>query len=363
MQLEVPNLMENELAKQMEDDLRRVLAGTDIRADGTAITADSLDANIKNLFGSNFYEVPKSNGAFEPTVTGANSTASVKPTASGSGNGGAPAPSKNNPDIDLPAGLQRLTGAKTVGEFLGQGVKTVIGGALTAVNPLAGLAFKGAVSVAEGANLGDTVADLATSLNPFSSMAVKALGAVGAYERAEGLLTSAADAYQTVNNLDHVPTTLAGRNLINAQVEAAKQATGHYDSNRSSQQRASQAALNRDNAPAYAQPNYGNKLTQAANPAKVSPSKSGGSDSTKSYQQAGGIGKTNSSAGHAPAGGVGPSPSKGSSSNGNGKNSSGSSGSGSSKGGSSSSSGGGKSSSGGSKTGNGKTGSGSYGGR
>lgn len=356
MQLEVPNLMENELAKQMEDDLRRLLAGTDIRADGTAITADSLDANIKNLFSSNFYEVPKSNGAFEPTVSGANSTASVKPIASGNGNGGAPAPSKNNPDIDLPGGLQKLTGAKTVGEFLGQGVQAVAGGALTAVNPLAGLAFKGAVSVAEGANLGDTVANIATSLNPFSSMAVKALGAVGAYERAEGLLTSAADAYQTVNNLDHVPTTLAGRNVINAQVEAAKQATGHYDSTRSSQQRASQAALNRDNAPAYAQPNYGNKLAQAANPAKVSPSKS--SDSTKSYQQAGGIGKTNSSAGHAPAGGVGPSPSKGGSSNGNGKTSSGSSGSGSSKGGSSSSSGGGKSSSG-----NGKSGSGSYGGK
>ena len=73
MQLEVPNLMENELAKQMEDDLRRLLAGTDIRADGTAITADSLDANIKNLFGSSFYETPKSNGAFEPTVSGANS--------------------------------------------------------------------------------------------------------------------------------------------------------------------------------------------------------------------------------------------------------------------------------------------------
>ena len=356
MQLEVPNLMENELAKQMEDDLRRLLAGTDIRADGTAITADSLDANIKNLFSSNFYEVPKSNGAFEPTVSGANSTASVKHTASGNGNGGAPAASKNNPDIDLPAGLSKLTGAKTVGEFLGQGVQAVAGGALTAVNPLAGLAFKGVVSAAEGANLGDTVANVATSLNPFSSMAVKALGAIGAYDRAEGLLTSAADAYQTVNNLDHVPTTLAGRNVINAQVEAAKKATGHYDSSRNEQQRASQAALNRDNAPAYAQPNYGNKLTQAANPAKVSPSKSSGS--TKSYQQAGGIGKTNSSAGHAPAGGVGPSPSKGSSSNGNGKNSSGSSGSGSSKGGSSSSSGGGKSSSG-----NGKSGSGSYGGK
>ena len=354
MQLEVPNLMENELAKQMEDDLRRLLAGTDIRADGTAITADSLDANIKNLFGSNFYEAPKSNGAFEPTVSGANSTASVKPTASGNGNGGAPAPSKHNPDIDLPAGLRKLTGANTVGEFLGQGVQAVAGGALMAINPLAGLAFKGGVSVAEGANLGDTIANVATSLNPFSSMAVKALGAIGAYDRAEGLLTSAADAYQTVNNLDHVPTTLAGRNVINAQVEAAKQATGHYDSTRSSQQRASQAALNRDNAPAYAQPNYGNKLTQAANPAKVSPSKSG-SDSTKSYQQAGGIGKTNSSAGHAPAGGVGPSPSKGSSSNGNGKNSGGSSGSGSSKGSSSSSSGGSK--------GNGKTGSGGYGGK
>ena len=356
MQLEVPNLMENELAKQMEDDLRRLLAGTDIRANGTAITADSLDANIKNLFGSNFYEAHRSNGSFEPTVTGANNSASVKSAASGNGNGGAPAPSKHNPDIDLPAGLRKLTGANTVGEFLGQGVQAVAGGALMAINPLAGLAFKGAVSVAEGANLGDTVANVATSLNPFSSMAVKALGAVGAYERAEGLLTSAADAYQTVNNLDHVPTTLAGRNVINAQVEAAKQATGHYDSTRSSQQRASQAALNRDNAPAYAQPNYGNKLTQAANPAKVSPSKSSGS--TKSYQQAGGIGKTNSSAGHAPAGGVGPSPSKGSSSNGNGKNSSGSSGSGSSKGGSSSSSGGGKSSSG-----NGKSGSGSYGGK
>lgn len=356
MQLEVPNLMENELAKQMEDDLRRLLAGTDIRADGTAITADSLDANIKNLFGSNFYEVPKSNGAFEPTIARANSTASVKPTAGGKGNGRAPAPSKNNPDIDLPAGLQKLTGAKTVGEFLGQGVQAVAGGALMAVNPVAGLAFKGAVSVAKGANLGDTVADIATSLNPFSSMAVNTLGAIGAYDRAEGLLTSAADAYQTVNNLDHVPTTLAGRNVLNAQVEAAKKATGHYDSSLSEQQRASQAALNLDNAPAYAQPNYGNKLTQAANPAKVSPFKS--SDSTKSYQQAGGIGKTNSSAGHAPAGGVGPSPSKGSSSNGNGKNSSGSSGSGSGKGGSSSSSGGGKSSSG-----NGKSGSGSYGGK
>lgn len=355
MQLEVPNLMENELAKQMEDDLRRLLAGTDIRANGTAITADSLDANIKNLFGSNFYE-PKSNGAFEPTVTGANSTASVKHTASGNGNGGAPAASKNNPDIDLPTGLQKLTGAKTVGEFLGQGVQAVAGGAMMAINPLAGLAFKGVVSAAKGANLGDTVADIATSLNPFSSMAVKALGAIGAYDRAEGLLTSASDAYQTVNNLDHVPTTLAGRNVINAQVEAAKKATGHYDSSRGEQQRASQAALNRDNAPAYAQPNYGNKLTQAANPAKVSPSKS--SDSSKSYQQAGGIGKTNSSAGHAPAGGVGPSPSKGSSSNGNGKNSGGSSGSGSGKGGSSSSSGGSKSSSG-----NGKTGNGSYGGK
>ena len=361
MQLEVPNLMENELAKQMEDDLRRLLAGTDIRANGTAITADSLDANIKNLFGSSFYEAPKSNGAFEPTVSGANSTASVKPTASGNGNGGAPAPSKNNPDIDLPAGLRKLTGANTVGEFLGQGVQAVAGGALMAINPLAGLAFKGGVSVAEGANLGDTIANVATSLNPFSSMAVKALGAIGAYDRAEGLLTSAADAYQTVNNLDHVPTTLAGRNVINAQVEAAKQATGHYDSTRSSQQRASQAALNRDNAPAYAQPNYGNKLTQAANPAKVSPSKS--SDSTKSYQQAGGIGKTNSSAGHAPAGGVGPSPSKGSSSsssssnkgNSGGSNKGSSSGSGSGKGGSSSSSGGSK--------GNGKTGSGGYGGK
>ena len=362
MQLEVPNLMENELAKQMEDDLRRLLAGTDIRANGTAITADSLDANIKNLFGSSFYETPKSNGAFEPTVSGANSTASVKHTASGNGNGGAPAASKNNSDIDLPNGLQKLTGAKTVGEFLGQGVQAVAGGAMMAINPLAGLAFKGAVSVAESATLGDTVANVATSLNPFSSMAVKALGAVGAYDRAEGLLTSAADAYQTVNNLDHVPTTLAGRNVINAQVEAAKKATGHYDSSRKEQQRASQAALNRDNAPAYAQPNYGNKLTQAANPAKVSPSKS--SDSSKSYQQAGGIGKTNSSAGHAPAGGVGPSPSKGSSSNGNGKNSSGSSGSGSSKGGSSSSSGGSKgSSSGNGKTGNGKTGNGSYGGK
>lgn len=356
MQLEVPNLMENELAKQMEDDLRRLLAGTDIRANGSAITADSLDANIKNLFGSNFYE-PKSNGAFEPTVTGANSTASVKHTASGNGNGGAPAASKNNPDIDLPTGLQKLTGAKTVGEFLGQGVQAVAGGAMMAINPLAGLAFKGVVSAAKGANLGDTVADIATSLNPFSSMAVKALGAIGAYDRAEGLLTSASDAYQTVNNLDHVPTTLAGRNVINAQVEAAKKATGHYDSSRGEQQRASQSALNRDNAPAYAQPNYGNKLTQAANPAKVSPSKS--SDSSKSYQQAGGIGKTNSSAGHAPAGGVGPSPSKGSSSNGNGKNSSGSSGSGSSKGSSSSSSGGSK----GSSSGNGKTGNGSYGGK
>lgn len=356
MQLEVPNLMENELAKQMEDDLRRLLAGTDIRANGTAITADSLDANIKNLFGSNFYE-PRSNGAFEPTVTGANSTASVKHTASGNGNGGAPAASKNNPDIDLPNGLQKLTGAKTVGEFLGQGVQAVAGGAMMAINPLAGLAFKGVVSAAKGANLGDTVADIATSLNPFSSMAVKALGAIGAYDRAEGLLTSASDAYQTVNNLDHVPTTLAGRNVINAQVEAAKKATGHYDSSRSEQQRASQAALNRDNAPAYAQPNYGNKLTQAANPAKVSPSKP--SDSSKGYQQAGGIGKTNSSAGHAPAGGVGPSPSKGSSSNGNGKNSSGSSGTGSSKGSNSSSSGGSK----GSSSGNGKTGNGSYGGK
>lgn len=357
MKLEVPNLMENELQKQMEDDLRRVLAGTDIRADGSAITADSLDANIKNLFGGNFYE-HKSNGAFEPTVTGANSTASVKPpSGGGNGSGGAPATATKGQDIDLPTGLQKLTGAKTVGEFLGQGVQAVAGGALMAINPLAGLAFKGVVSAAKGANPGDTVADIATSLNPFSSMAVKALGAVGAYERAEGLLTSAADAYQTVNNLDHVPTTLAGRNVINAQVEAAKQATGHYDSNRNSQQRASQAALNRDNAPAYAQPNYGNKLTQAANPAKVSPSKP--SDSSKGYQQAGGIGKTNSSAGHAPAGGVGPSPSKGSSSNGSGKNSSGSSGSGSSKGSSSSSSGGSK----GSSSGNGKTGNGSYGGK
>lgn len=351
MQLEVPNLMENELAKQMEDDLRRLLAGTDIRANGTAITADSLDANIKNLFSSNFYEVPKSNGAFEPTVTGANNSASVKSAASGNGNGngGAPAPSKSNPDIDLPAGLRKLTGANTVGEFLGQGVQAVAGGALMAINPLAGLAFKGAVSVAEGANLGDTVANIATSLNPFSSMAVKALGAVGAYDRAEGLLTSASDAYQTINNSSHVPTTLAGRNVINAQVEAAKKATGHYDSSSSLQQRASQAALNKDNAPAYAKPGYGASLSNAKNPAKT-----GGSDSSKSYQSAGGITSTKSSAGHAPAGGVGPSPSKSSPSKGGSNGSSKSSNT--SKSSNSKSSGSKSSSSSGSKSSGGKSG-------
>lgn len=349
MQLEVPNLMENELAKQMEDDLRRLLAGTDIRAEGTAITADSLDANIKNLFGSSFYEAPKSNGAFEPTVSGANSTASVKPTASGNGNGGAPAPSKNNPDIDLPAGLRKLTGANTVGEFLGQGVQAVAGGALMAINPLAGLAFKGAVSAAEGATVGDTIANIATSLNPFSSMAVKALGAVGAYDRAEGLLTSASDAYQTINNSSHVPTTLAGRNVINAQVEAAKKATGHYDSSSSLQQRASQAALNKDNAPAYAKPGYGASLSNAKNPAKT-----GGSDSSKSYQSAGGITSTKSSAGHAPAGGVGPSPSKSSPSKGGSNGSSKSSNT--SKSSNSKSSGSKSSSSSGSKSSGGKSG-------
>lgn len=357
MELQVPKLMEDNLSKQLEDDMRRLLAGTDIRADGSAITADSLDANIKNLFAGGFYEAPKQTGNFEPTVSGVNQSASVK-QSSGNGNGGPPAKTKNNPDISLPSGLQKLTGAKTVGEFLGQGVQTVIGGALTAVNPIAGLAFKGVLNVAKGATVGDTVADIATSLNPFSSIGVKALGAIGAFDKAEGLMTSASDAYQTLNTLDHVPTTKAGRNVINQQVEAAKQATGHYDSSRNVQQRASTAALNRDQAPAYARPGYGTSLANASNPAKAPASTPSNSSSKgSSYQQAGQIGSTKPDQGHAPAGGVGPSPSKGGSNNG-GKNSSGSSG-----GGSSGSKGSSSSSSSGGSRGNGKTGSGSYGGR
>ena len=359
MQLEVPNLMETSLQSQMEEDLRRLLAGTDIRADGTFISPDSLDMNIKNLFAMGPVE-PKKSENFEPTKSGVNS--SQQQEIRGGGGNEQKAPVKNNPDVALPKGLQKLTGAKTVGQFLGNGVTTVVGGALTAVNPIAGLAFKGLVSTLHGVNPLDAAANVAVSLNPFSAIGVKALGAIGAYDKAEGLATSAADAYQTINNINHVPTTLAGRNVINAQVEAAKAATGHYDSSRNEQQRASTAALNKDNAPAYARPGYGDSLANAKNPAK-STAKPSDSSKNGSYKSAGGITKTDSSKGHAPAGGVGPSPSKGSSSsssssnkgNSGGSNKGSSSGSGSSKGSSSSSSGGSK--------GNGKTGSGGYGGK
>lgn len=360
MQLEVPNLMETSLQSQMEEDLRRLLAGTDIRADGTFISPDSLDLNIKNLFAMGPVE-PKKSDNFEPTKSGVNSSQSQNTL--GGGGSEQKAPVKNNPDVALPKGLQKLTGAKTVGQFLGNSVTTVVGGALAAVNPIAGLAFKGLVSTLQGASPLDAVTDVAVSLNPFSSIGVKALGAIGAYDKAEGLATSAADAYHTINNINHVPTTLAGRNVINAQVEAAKAATGHYDSSRNEQQRASTAALNKDNAPAYARPGYGASLSNATNPAKTTTSKPSDSSKNGSYQSAGGISKTDSSKGHAPAGGVGPSPSKGSSSsssstnkgNSGGSNKGSSSGSGSSKGSSSSSSGGSK--------GNGKTGSGGYGGK
>lgn len=359
MQLESANIIDNQLQKSLEEDMRRLLAGTDMKADGSPITAESLDESIKNLFAGG-YRPPVQSTNFEPTITGANNSAGLKTSSSGQGNGAAPK-HEAGPDISLPAGLQKLTGAKTVGEFLGNSLQTVAGAALTAVNPIAGLAFKGVMSMAKGATVGDTVAEIGASLNPLSSLGVKALGAVGAYDRAEGLVTSAADAYKTMQDSAHVPTTLAGRNVINAKVESEKNARGHYDSSSQAQQTASQAALNKDHAPAYAQPGYGNALSNAKNPAATT--KPSSSDSSKgSYQSAGQIGSTKPSAGHAPAGGVGPSPSntgKGSSS-GNGKNSSGGSGSSSSGGGkgSSSSSGGGKSSSG-----NGKTGSGSYGGK
>lgn len=359
MQTESSNIITNELQKSLEEDMRRLLAGTDMRADGTAITAESLDQSIKNLFEGG-YTAPVTSTNFEPTVSGANKTASVKVQNSGNGNGAA-VKHENGPDISLPAGLQKLTGAKTVGEFLGNSLQTVAGAALTAVNPIAGLAFKGVMNVAKGATVADTVADIGASLNPLSALGVKALGAVGAYDKAEGLVSSAADAYKTLQDSAHVPTTLAGRNVINAKVESEKEARGGYDSNSQTQKAASQAALNRDNAPAYAQPGYGAALSNAKNPA-ASTTKPTGSDSSKgSYQSAGQIGATKSEAGHAPAGGVGPSPSKSSSgsSSGNGKTSSGnggSSSSGGSKGGSSSSNGGGS-------RGNGRSGSGSYGGR
>lgn len=357
MQFETANIIDNELQKSLEEDMRRLLAGTDMRVDGTAITASTLDESIKNLFEGG-YRPPPTSSNFEPTVSGTNNTASVKVQSSGQGNGAAPK-HEAGPDIALPSGLQKLTGAKTVGEFLGNSLQTVAGAALTAVNPIAGLAFKGVMNMAKGATVGDTVAEIGASLNPLSSLGVKALGAVGAFDRAEGLATSAADAYKTLTDSAHLPTTLAGRNVINAKVEAEKNQRGSYDSNSKTQQLASQAALNKDHAPAYAQPGYGNALANAKNPAAAT--KPTSSDSSKgSYQSAGQIGSTKPSAGHAPAGGVGPSPSntsKGSSSS-NGKNSSGGSSSSGGGKGSSSSSGGGKSSSG-----NGKTGSGSYGGK
>ena len=286
---------------------------------------------------------------FAPTTTGV--------SKSGNDNGGDANNSMmnaapRNADIALPNSLSRLTGATTVGGFLGNSMLSMGLGALSAIDPVAGLAGKVGVSTLKGVTLADTVADIVTNFNPVTAIAKNVVGAIGLYDRVEGIVSSTADAYKTMTTDTHVPTTLAGRNVINSQVESERKATGTYDSSRSVQQRASTAALNRDKAPAYARPGYGQALADAKNPAATKTTSK--RDSSKSYSQAGGLSSTKSEAGHAPAGGVGPSPSdnKGKNNSGGGSKNGGSSGS--------SSSGGGKSS--GSGKGGG-TGSQSYGGR
>lgn len=358
--------IEEGMSQQLSDDLKRMLAGTNIRANGSEITGNDLQEQIKALLGTganmstdttqtpvdatNWDKKKDSIAAenFAPTVSGVNNS-------SGSGNGSYQGNigKARNPDVAMPNSLRKLTGADTVGEFLGNSMLNVGLSALTAINPVAGLAAKGIASVIQGVDPLDSLANIFAGMNPVTSIAKTALNAVGAYDEAEGIVSSTADAYKTLNMVDHVPTTLAGRNVINAQVEAEKSKTGTYDSSRGVQQRASAAALARDNAPAYASPNYGAKLDAAKNPAATAPAKA---DSSKGggYTAAGGIGKTNASAGHAAAGGVGPSPSGGSSKNDKG-------GGGSKGSGGSSNSGGSSKGSGGSK--NGGTGSNSYGGK
>lgn len=357
--------IEEGMSKQLTDDLVRMLAGTNVRANGSEITGNDLQEQIKALLGTganmstdttvapadttNWDKKKDSIAAenFAPTVSGVNSS-----SGAGNGNYQGNMDKARNPDVAMPNSLRNITGADTVGEFLGNSMLNVGLAALTAVNPIAGLAAKGLSSVIKGVDPLDSLADIFAGMNPVTSIAKTTLNAVGAYDEAEGLVTSTADAYKTLNTIDHVPTTLAGRNVINTQVENERAKTGTYDSSRGVQQRASAAALARDNAPAYASPNYGAKLDAAKNPAATAPAKA---DSSKGggYTAAGGIGKTQASAGHTAAGGVGPSPSGGSSKNDKGGGGSKGSG-GSSSGGSSKGSGGGK---------NGGTGSNSYGGR
>lgn len=351
--------IEEGLTNQLSDDVTRLLAGTQVRVDGTDITADDLQEQIKALLGAatlmntptpaaeiKFKSIAPEN--FAPTTTGVSKDSKDNGgDASNSTMNAAP----RNADIAMPNSLRRLTGAPTVGSFLGNSMLTMGLGALSAINPVAGLAGKVGVSTLKGVTLADTLADIVTNFNPVTAIAKNVVGAIGLYDRAEGIVSSTADAYKTLTTDTHVPTTLAGRNVINRQVESEREASGTYDSSRSSQQRASTAALNRDNAPAYARPGYGQTLADAKNPAATKTTSK--QDSSKSYSQAGGLSSTKSEAGHAPAGGVGPSPS------GNGKNSSGG---GSKNGGSS----GGSSSGGGKSSGSGKgggTGSQSYGGR
>ena len=347
------------LTQQLSDDVTRLLAGTQVRMNGTEISAEDLQQQIKALLSgpslantpSADYELKFKSIApenFSPTKTGATSGNS---SSGGDSEGSMMNPAKRNPDIALPSSLRRLSGAETVGEFAGNSMLSMGLGALSAINPFAGIAGRVGVSKLKGASIGDTIADIVTNFNPVSAVGKTLAGAVGLYDRAEGIVTSSVDAYKTLTTDTHVPATLAGRNVINSQVESERKATGTYDSSRSVQQRASTAALNRDNAPAYARPGYGGALADAKNPAATKTTSK--QDSSKSYSQAGGLSSTKSEAGHAPAGGVGPSPSG---------NSKSSSGGGSKNGGSSgsSSSGGGKSS--GSGKGGG-TGSQSYGGR
>ncbi len=354
------------ITDQLTKDMERMLAGVDIRLDGSAITGGDLQEQIKALLGSGSYYAPESTPITPAPVTkkssGSKSVAAgnYETTMGGinSSKGGQDTSQKaHGPDVAMPNSLRSLTGAKTVGEFLGNSMTTLALGALTAVNPVAGLVGKGVLSTLKGADPLDTIADIFTGMNPVSAIGKTVLNAVGAYDDAEGLVSSSVDAYESMTNPIHTPTTLAGRNVLNMQVEKERKETGTYDSSRSSQQRASTAAQNRDNAPAYAREGYGKSLADAKNPAASAKTSS---DSSKS-------GNTSKSSGPSA---LGDSHSYGGAMSGGANKSSSSSSSSSSKGGGGSSSSGGKSGSsssgssgGSSSSGNGKSGSGSYGGR
>lgn len=197
--------IEEGLTNQLSDDVTRLLAGTQIRVDGTDITADDLQEQIKALLSSatlmntptpdaeiKFKSIAPEN--FAPTTTGV--------SKSGNDNGGDANNSMmnaapRNADIALPNSLSRLTGATTVGGFLGNSMLTMGLGALSAINPAAGLAGKVGVATLKGAGLADTLADIVTNFNPVTAIAKNVASAVGLYDRVEGIVSSTADAYIT----------------------------------------------------------------------------------------------------------------------------------------------------------------------